>query len=227
MESFEKIAESDNALAEEILKVAADVVEDMSDDEQFEDFLEDLEEAGYDLEDPDTVAEIESFLENGELPEYTAEKSAEFIADDILKQASGVNEGFETNAAAKAVSNYFDRHGVANLGSSYGMSAVGVGSAISDSADAGIGGGWGRLIGGGNMAANSVNATNKVSGVLGRLYKDNIRTASDPDDQLDYLLSTIEEAAYSEGQAPEEFLQDLGFEYLQEIAKDEVLDEIN
>lgn len=225
MEMFEKIAYENDYMAEEIIKVAAETVDSLSDEAIIDEFLTDLVEAGYDLDDPDTLAEVDALLEDEpDTPvDYAVEKAAEMISEDIAKVAAG-SDMFETGAAAKAVQNYFDLHGAANLGSMFGPSAVGVGSAIPAGADKNISGGYGRLIGGGNINPHNVNAAGKVSGVLGNRYPDNIRTASDPE-LLDELFNTIEAAAESEGQSTEEYLQDLAYEALEDEAMDLLLNQ--
>jgi hypothetical protein len=225
MEMFEKIAYENDGMAEEIIKVAAETVDSLSDNEIIDEFLTDLVDAGYDLNDPDTIAEVEALLDEDPdtAVDYAVEKAAEMISEDIAKVAAG-SDMFETDAAAKAVTNYFDLHGAANLGSMFGPSAVGVGSAITPNATKNIGGGYGRLIGGSNINPHNVNAAGKVSGILGSLYPDNIRTASDTD-TLEHLYRTIEAAADAEGQSTEEYLQDLAYEALEEEATELLLND--
>lgn len=218
MEQFEKIAQDDTYLAEEIIKVASEAVSDLTDEDILDEFLADLEEAGYDLQDEAVVAEIDEMLQNEptQFGDYVTEKAAELISEDVIKVASGMTEGFETAAASKAVANYFDMHGAANFGSSFGPSAIGTGSAIPPGADARIGGGWGGLIGGGNLNPHNVNAAGKVSGVLNGGYSQNIRTASDPDEEaLEEFANAIEAAAHEQNQSVDDFVRDLGYEALE------------
>lgn len=220
MENLEKIAQENANLAEEIAKIASEEVLEMSEEDLLNEFVSELEAEGYDINDEDTINEIQKILDETpeQIGDYAVEKVAEYISEDILKVASGAT-GFETEAASRAVANYFDLHGAANLGSPTGMSAVGVGSAISPNADKNVMGGFGKLIGGNAMFPNNVNATTKVQGVLSNVYRDNIRTASD-EDYLEAFIEHIENAAQEENQSVDDFVKDLGYEYLEEIGNE-------
>ncbi len=222
MFEFEKLAEEDILLAEEILKVAADSVDEMTDDELVEGFIYDLEAEGFDLDDPEIIAEVEEFLESGEVLDDATEKAAEYITEDILKVAAGVTTGYETEAAGRAVANYFDLHGVANMGSAYGMAPVNTGSSISASADRNVYGGYGKLMGQSEPNAHAVNSAGKLSGVLAGNYSASFKAASDAEDG-DIISQLIEEAADYEGQSVDDYLMDVGYEALE----DEILESLD
>jgi urease gamma subunit len=211
MLQFEKIANEDNTLAEEILKVATEEVDELTDDQLLEDLADELEEAGFDLNDPEVIAGVEELINEGTVLDNATEKAAEFISEDIIKVSSGQTTGYETAAAARAMGNFFNMHGAANFGSAYGTAPVGTGSAISPGADSNVGGGFGRLMGQPGITANAVNATSKLSGVLRGNYSENIRTASD-----DAIENLIIEAANSEGQSVEDYLMDVGYQTLEQ-----------
>ena len=86
MESlFEKVASAEPIIAEEVLKVADETVAELSDEDIMQDFFEDLEAAGYDLNDPAVKETVDNFLANNvDAPRETAvEKVAEAIMEDI------------------------------------------------------------------------------------------------------------------------------------------------
>lgn len=220
MYEFEKLAEEDVTLAEEILKVAADTVDDLTEDELVEDLLNELAAEGYDLDDPEVAEEVGNYLAEGLHLDDATEKAAEYITEDILKVAAGVTTGYETEAASRAVGNYFNLDGVANMGSAYGSAPVNTGSAISGGADRNVHGGYGTLMGQSEPNAHALNATSKLSGVLAGNYSASFKSASD---NSDIISDLIDEAAYSEGQSVEDYLMDVGYEALEE----EILDTLD
>lgn len=211
MLQFEKIAEENITLAEEILKVATEEVDTLTEDELLEDLANELTAEGYDLNDPEVLAQVDKFIEEGLHLDNATEKAAEYISEDILKVAAGQTTGYETAAAARAAGQFFNMDGAANLGSAYGNAPVGTGSAISPNVDKNVFGGFGKLMGQPGIIGNAVNATSKLSGVLRGNYSENIRTASD-----ESIENLIIEAAKSEGQSVEDYLMDVGYEALEQ-----------
>lgn len=211
MYEFTKIANEDETLAEEILKVATEEVDSLTEEEIFEDLVNELTAEGYDLNDPEVVAQVDALIEQNFHLDNATEKAAEYIAQDIEKVSSGQTTGYETAAAARAMGNYFNMHGAANLGSAYGTAPVGTGSSISPNADKNVKGGFGSLMGQPGIIGNAVNATSKLTGVLRGNYSENIRTASD-----ESIEALITEAANSEGQSVEDYLMDVGYEAIEQ-----------
>lgn len=233
---FDKVASALPNLAEEMYKVASESIAEVSDQDILTNYYESLEAAGFDLEDPAVQKEVNDFLAaNTSAPKDLAvEELLEVMSEDIeanhekVAAAGGLTTGFATAQAAKAVDNFFNLHGAANLGSAFGMAPVAVGSAISPGDDSGISGGWGRLIGQNGVYSRAVSAAGKLSSIESNNFAANIKSASDLDELSDedlaivHLNGTIKTAADVEDQSVYDYLYDLGFEGI----KDEIREEL-
>ena len=222
-EFFEKIAAENEDLAEIFIKVAAeDVVGDMTDEERLEELLIDLENAGVDLEDPEVIEELKEASDE-DIYEYNLEKALDIMSEDFLnnveKIAAGVEPGFETAAAARAVEQYFDLNGAALLGTSFGPGNNQFGTTLSPLVDKNVFGGYGKQIITNNILPYAVNASGKIGGLIGGTNMNIIKSASD-DELLDFFYTKLAEAAEFEDQTVDEFVHDLGMEALIEEIKE-------
>jgi len=215
MSYLEKIA-SEFDYGEELIgniyKVAADEMEEITPDEVADDLFEQLEADGVDLENPEVQKEINDYLSEEELFDYGVNKTAEFIANDILetqeKIAGGESVQYQTAAASKAVAPFLTNDGAANYGSGFGRADGPIGSVVNAATDKNVFGGWGTLIGKNPVNSRAASAQGRLSSLLGSTNQK--KWASDNVDPE--LVEVVDVAAEDLGQEPEEYLYDIGKE---------------
>jgi hypothetical protein len=215
---FEKIASDSQLLADEIIKVASEEINGMEPQDVYNEMISELAEAGY-----DTTGVTPENVDWQEVYNYGVEKTAEFIAEDIVKVASGASVNYETNAASKAVAPFLENDGVANFGSAFGAGNGPIGSVVHAGIDKNVFGGWGTLIGKPAFAENAVSAAGKVPGLLGST---NMKLASeDPNERMEAFREVLAKTAEDEGQSLDEYIFDLGMEALVNEIKEESIPE--
>lgn len=215
---FEKIASDSQLLADEIIKVASEEINGMEPQDVYNEMISELAEAGY-----DTTGVTPENVDWQEVYNYGVEKTAEFIAEDIVKVASGASVNYETNAASKAVAPFLENDGVANFGSAFGAGNGPIGSVVHPGVDKNVFGGWGTLIGRPAFAENAVSAAGKVPGLLGAT---NMKLASeDPNERMEAFREVLAKTAEDEGQSLDEYIFDLGMEALVNEIKEESIPE--
>lgn len=219
-EFLEKVAQENANLADVIIKVAEDeIVSKMTPEDQLDELLGDLEEQGVDLESPEVLNALKTASDNGEIYAYNLEKAADFMSEDILKVAAG-EPGFETQAAAKAMEQFFDLNGAALLGSSFGTAPNEIGTTIHPGIDKNVMGGFGKTIMTTNIQPAAVQASGKIKSLLGGSNMNIIKAAEAGEDEIrNFLYTKIAEAAELEGQSVDEYVHDLGMEALTEEVK--------
>ena len=202
---LEKVASDfGNELTEEIFKVASEEIDEMQPEDVLSEYLEDLENAGYDI----SGLTMEDINMNG-VYDYGVNKAAEYISEDIDKVAGGESINYVTAAAAKAVAPFLTNDGVANLGSAFGQGNGPIGSVVNANTDKNVFGGWGTLIGQNSVNPNAVHAEGKVNSLLGAT---NMKYASDEE----IFLTILDKTASDFDQTVDDFITDLAIEAIEE-----------